>query len=342
MRSTRWPSGTRPFSASLSFASVPLPVSNRITCLPVLTSTGTNGCSKLARDRCCCSSPALRLRRASSRRREPAEPVARGEAVEHGHHLEVAELEAIERRPQRALHVSGHGILRSRLWIVICRTQITRTTEARASPCLSTAATLYRGEEIADRCGGDEPHRRQAAPPCWRAGRCASPSCRARGLSRRAPPRRRSPPSGTDSRSRIALPSPSCALALRTRLFAAVLDVRVGDADQREIAGVLSARRRGRRLEIALAVNAQQRQRIRAIDRDALGIAEPGDGDDVAALGEPAVGDDMAVGADDQAGAVIDRFGRATRSARCPPGNGAKALAIAAVTGATMPSIAWS
>ena len=75
------------------------------------------------------------------------------------------------------------------------------------------------------------------------------------------------------------------------------------------VAGFRSRRRAQRqRRQLARAIDAQQRQPVVLVLGDALGIAEPGGDDHLAALRELAVGDDMALRAHHQPVAVFDRF----------------------------------
>src|SRR5690349_21259750 len=147
------------------------------------------------------------------------EAVAHREAVEHVHHLEAAELEAVKRRPQWPLQSTGHDF---NLLEIYCRTQITRTmADSPPSPAdgvtLCAARKLRIALEGISRTGGVEGWALASCiPPTGRMPPISMmPSTRPLPSSAAAPD---SPASGTESRRRIALLSDSCAESVERRL----------------------------------------------------------------------------------------------------------------------------
>ena len=125
----------------------------------------------------------------------------------------------------------------------------------------------------------------------------------------------------------------------------AALRLRIGDADQRD-AG--AARRRAAdhadRRQVARAIDAQQRKLAADIGGDALGIAETGQRDDVAAVDQlrsvstwPVAETNTPVPY-----STLRRGASAAPATAKPVVNGTNALDIGATSGSMVPSIAWS
>ena len=89
---------------------------------------------------------------------------------------------------------------------------------------------------------------------------------------------------------------------------AAVLLLRIGNADQRQLARVRRIAWQRQRRNLARPVDAQQREAVVLVLGHAVGIAQPGSDDHLAAFGEFRVGDDVALRAHHQAVAVFHRL----------------------------------
>ena len=68
------------------------------------------------------------------------------------------------------------------------------------------------------------------------------------------------------------------------QLAAAVLLLRIGNADQRQVARLWRVARERQRRDLARAIDAQQRQPVVLVVGDAVGVAEAGGDDHLAAL----------------------------------------------------------
>ena len=170
------------------------------------------------------------------------------------------------------------------------RTQITRVTEALISSTPGLPETAQRNAPRGN-SGSDRPARSPPAAgrPGPRPPAPSSPPCRRSGPAHRARRPRRIP-------APARFPAAACWLRRRAWHYrrdrgSTALRLRIGDANQRDAglpggAPPINADRR----QVARAIDAQQHELTADIGGDALGIAQTGQRDDVAAVDQVAVG----------------------------------------------------
>ena len=162
-----------------------------------------------------------------------------------------------------------------------------------------------RGEETADGLGADEPHRRRRGLDAGEH-RMAHfhhadelPLRVERGGAGKSGHRHR-----LAQFDRAAVDEPRLDLG---QLAAAVLLFRIRNADQRQLARSGRIARQRQRRRLARPIDAQQREPVVLVVGDAVGVAQPGSDDHLAAFGEFQVGDDVALRAHHQSVAVFHR-----------------------------------